>query len=210
MEICEKEPKLFYRYINGKMTSKETIDKLTKKGRVYQTAEEMSELMNESFRSVFSVEMNFTEPYSEVQQRGMQEVLVQRQEIDKLLEKLDARKAMGPDGVSHWALKECREQLVEPIWNVINSSLKEGKVPREWKRANIIPIYKGGKKTEPLNYRPVSLTSVVSKICEVIIKEQWVKYLEENYFFILKKCFRYLPVSHNIGIEWNTGCQTVD
>ena len=47
--------------------------------------------------SVFSVEMDFTEPYSEVQQRGMQEVLVQRQEIDKLLEKLDARKAMGPD-----------------------------------------------------------------------------------------------------------------
>ena len=76
--------------------------------------------------------------------------------------------------------KKCREQLVEPIWNVINSSLKEGKVPREWKRANIIPIYKGGKKTEPLNYRPVSLTSVVSKICEVIIKQQWVKYLEED------------------------------
>ena len=83
----------------------------------------MSELMNECFRSVFSVEMDFTEPYSEtVQQRGrgMQRVLVQRQEIDKLLEKLDARKAMGPDGVSSWALKECREQLVEAIWNVIN------------------------------------------------------------------------------------------
>ena len=61
--------------------------------------------MNESFRSVFSVEMDFTEPYSEVQQRGMQEVLVQRQEIDKLLEKLEARKAMGPDGVSNWGLK---------------------------------------------------------------------------------------------------------
>ena len=53
VEKCENEPKLFYRYINGKMTGKETIDKLTKEGRVYQTAEEMSELMNESFRSVF-------------------------------------------------------------------------------------------------------------------------------------------------------------
>ena len=66
----------------------------------------------------------------EVQQKGMQEVSVQRQEIDKLLEKLEARKAMGPDGVSSWTLKECRKQLVEPIWNVINSSLKEGNVPR--------------------------------------------------------------------------------
>ena len=61
---------------------------------------------------------------------------------------------------------------------MINSSLKEGRVPREWKRANIVPIYKGGKKTEPLYYRPMSLTSVVGKICEIVIKEKWVEYLE--------------------------------
>ena len=60
---------------------------------------------------VFSVKMDFTEPYSEVQQKGMQKVWVQRQEIDKLLEKLEARKAMEPDGVSSWTLKECREQF---------------------------------------------------------------------------------------------------
>lgn len=46
--------------------------------------------------------------------------------------------------------------------------------------ANIVLIYRRGKKTEPLNYRPVSLTSVVGKICEIIIKEEWVGYLEEN------------------------------
>ena len=180
VEKCEREPKLFYRYINGKLTNRETIDKLVRGERIYQTTEEMSELMNESFRSVFSVETDFIEPYGEIQQMGLQEVLVQKQEIGKLLEKLDVRKAMGPDGVSGWALKECREQLEEPIWDVINSSLKLGQVPREWKRANIVPIYKGGKKTEPLNYRPVSLTSVVGKICEIVIKEKWVKYLEEN------------------------------
>ena len=51
----------------------------------------------------------------------------------------------------------------------------------EWKRAKVIPIFKGGKATdEPLNYRPVSLTSVWGKLCEVTIKEKWVKYLEEK------------------------------
>ena len=50
---------------------------------------------------------------------------------------------------------------------MVHSSIEEGRVPQKWKRANIVvPIYKGGKKTEPLNYRPVSLTSVVGKICE--------------------------------------------
>ena len=53
------------------------------------------------------------------------------------------------------------ELLIQPIWEVIKSSIDEGRVFKEWKRANIGPIYKRGRKTEPLNYRPVSLTSVV-------------------------------------------------
>ena len=60
---------------------------------------------------------------------------------------------------------------------MITSSIEEGRVPQEWKRANIVAIYCEGKKTDPLNYRPVSLTSVVSKICEILIKEKWVRYL---------------------------------
>lgn len=72
---------------------------------------------------------------------------------------------MGMDEVSGWTLKECREQLVDRIWDVVSSSQKEGRVLRERKRANIVPICKGGKKTEPLDYRLMSLTSV-GKLCE--------------------------------------------
>ena len=73
--------------------------------------------------------------------------------------------------MASWTLKECKEQLAEPIWEIVNSSLEEGKVLKEWKRANIIPIFKGGSKTEPLKYRPVSVTGVVGKLCETVIKE---------------------------------------
>ena len=187
VEKCKEEPRLFYKYINGKITNRETIDKVSKEGITYQTAEEISEIMNESFRTVFTVEEEFVEPSMEVPRGGMQEIKVQKQEIGKLLEKLDVRKAMGPDGVACWMLKECKDQLIEPIWEVINSSLEEGKVPKEWKRANIVPIFKGGRKTEPLNYRPVSLTSVVGKLCEKVIKEKWVKYLEENEIITAKQ-----------------------
>ena len=93
---------------------------------------------------------------------------------------LDVRKAMGPDGVSGWTQKECKAQLIQPIWEVIISSIEEAMVPQEWKRANIVPICKGGKKTDPLNYRPVSLTSVVSKICKISITEKWVRYMDDN------------------------------
>ena len=62
VEKCENEPTLFYKYINGKMKSKETIDKIIKGGKTCQTTEELSEIMNESFKSVFTEEEAFTKP----------------------------------------------------------------------------------------------------------------------------------------------------
>ena len=67
-------------------------------------------------------------------------------------------------------LKECKDQLIDAIVDIVGTSLGTGKVPKEWKRAEVIPIYKNGSKMEPLNYRPVSLTSILCKICEETIK----------------------------------------
>ena len=50
----------------------------------------------------------------------------------------------------------------------------------QWKEANIVPIYKKGKKSDPNNYRPVSLTSTVSKIMETILRDEIVSHLEGN------------------------------
>ena len=60
------------------------------------------------------------------------------------------------------------------------NSLAENKIPIEWKRADTVPILKGGNKEDPLNYRPVSLTSVVAKICERLIRDRWMKHLKES------------------------------
>ncbi len=48
------------------------------------------------------------------------------------------------------------------------------------KLLELVPLYKGGSKEDPLNYRPVSLTSVMVKVCEKVIKNSWVEYLESN------------------------------
>ena len=62
-------------------------------------------------------------------------------DVSRLMGSLDVRKAMGPYGVSGRTQRECKEQLIQPIWEVITSSIKKGRVPKEWKRANIVPIY---------------------------------------------------------------------
>ena len=56
-----------------------------------------------------------------------------------------------------------------PLAHVFNMSLQEGFVPSEWKEANIIPLFKKGSRNKSVNYRPVSLTSVICKLLETII-----------------------------------------
>ena len=108
----------------------------------------------------------------------MQDITVTKGDIEKVISNIDVNKSMGPDGISGRVLKECKQQIIEPIFDIVKSSIETGKVPQEWKRADIVPIYKSGNKMEPLNYRPVSLTSILCKVCEDVIKDKWCKYLE--------------------------------
>ena len=54
-----------------------------------------------------------------------------------------------------------------------------GTVPYQWKEANTCPIFKKGKKSDPTNYRPVSLTCVACKVLEHIIHSFVMKHLEK-------------------------------
>ena len=63
---------------------------------------------------------------------------------------------------------------------MFNLSLEEGVVPIEWKQANIIPLFKIGSRSKSDNYRPVSLTSVICKLLERLIKEHLVDFLVKN------------------------------
>jgi len=66
---------------------------------------------------------------------------------------------------------------------IFKKSLNTAKMPRDWKLANVTPLYKKGSKSDPANYRPVSLTSVVCKVMEGLIREKMVKHLDETAAF---------------------------
>uniref|UniRef100_A0A803SMX6 Reverse transcriptase domain-containing protein n=1 Tax=Anolis carolinensis TaxID=28377 RepID=A0A803SMX6_ANOCA len=77
-------------------------------------------------------------------------------------------------------LEELAEVISEPLAIIFESSWRTGQVPADWRRANVVPIFKEGKKNDPNNYRPVSLTSIPGKILEKIIKEVVCEHLETN------------------------------
>ena len=77
--------------------------------------------------------------------------------------------------MSNWIMKDCNNQLAGKLHSIIEFT-KGGQIGR----VNIVSIHKGGNKEEPLYYRSVSLTSVVAKIYEKIVKNRWLKILEET------------------------------
>ena len=83
--------------------------------------------------------------------------------VAKKIKAIKDSKSPGVDGIPPKLLMETVEQISIPLARVFNLSLKQGVVPFEWKKANIISLFKQGLKNKSENYRPVSLTSVICK-----------------------------------------------
>ena len=97
--------------------------------------------------------------------------------VKKKLANLKPNSAPGPDKrVLHYL----SVVLSETLAIVYTSCLNEGVVPDDWKKANVTPIYKSGPKGIPGNYTPVSLTCIVGKVMESILRDEIVDFLAKN------------------------------
>ena len=83
---------------------------------------------------------------------------------------INQNKATGRDNILAWLLKEHAATLAAQLTAIYNNSLREGKLPNEWKMPNVIPVH---KVPPPLsiykNIRPISLPPIAAKIFESIV-----------------------------------------
>ena len=142
----------------------------------------MSNILNKFFGSVFTEEDRSKFPTPEESKEGadMVDIEITKEIIYNKLCQLKENKAPGDDELTSKVLKECASTISEPLRILFQSTLNTGEVPTGWKIANVTPIFKKGSKAEAGNYRPVSLTSTVSKIFESLMKDHLMGYLKEN------------------------------
>ena len=102
------------------------------------------------------------------------------QGVYNILQNLNSYKSPGPDNVHPYALTATSMEISPMLTHLFQQSLNSGILPTQWKHAYITPIHKKGDRTNPKNYRPISLTSVVCKTMEHVVVSQLTKYLEMN------------------------------
>ena len=101
-------------------------------------------------------------------------------DILNILKCLDANKARGHDDIWNRMSKLSHKTILKPLKLLFENCLWTGIFPDQWKKANIVPIYKKGDKQLLKNYRPVSLLPICGKVFERIIFNGLFKYFKEN------------------------------
>ena len=107
-------------------------------------------------------------------------VIVDESSMLTALLNLDSSKSPGADEITPRMLKHCAYSLSIPITKLFNHSLNCGQVPVDWKCGIITPIFKGGNRSEAVNYRPVTLLPTISKVLEKLVARKLVDHLEKH------------------------------
>ena len=175
-------PKLLHSYIRKKKVGRPSIGPLKlPSGSLSDSPTEMAETFATSFAAIYT-HGTPANPASYQQFDGsIRSITVTVHDVYTALSDLDPNSAMGPDGIHPAFLKSCASEVAYPLQKIFTRSLLEGCVPSDWKSSIVAPIYKKGPRYDPLNYRPISLTSVCCKTMERIVCSHLRAYLESNH-----------------------------
>ena len=89
-------------------------------------------------------------------------------------------KAAGLDNLTSRILKKLHNEIAPMLSDIFNTSLREGKVPDDWRNASVTPVYKKGIKTKAENYRPISLTCICCKVMKHVITSNIMAHLDKQ------------------------------
>jgi ribonucleases P/MRP protein subunit RPP40 len=185
-DSVKNNDKSFFAYVRSKQRTKDRVGPLMdKSGKTVTDQYEAANILNDYFSSVFTVEDVSVIPdprqifVGEISRDGLLDIDITEEIVLKKLEEINVNKCPGIDGIHPKLLHELRFLLAKPLTQLYRASLEQGIIPYDWREAGVTPLFKKGKKSDPQNYRPVSLTSILCKIFESIVKDKIIEHLDK-------------------------------
>lgn len=190
-------PKKFWKYVKKKTKHKRNIQELYKtlnKTEVTNDKLGIAQILNNYFSTVFeNVEIS-SKPSFDTQSHIniLNEIIINEDVVFKKLQELKVHISPGVDVMHPRVLKELANSITLTLTLIFKNSFETSTLPQDWKNANVTPIFKKGDRKEPSNYRPISLTSIVCKVFESIIRDNIITHLLDNNL-LNEKQFGFLP-----------------
>ena len=131
------------------------------------TDEQQADTLNKHYHQVFTKEDD--KDTQTLEPRDVKDTLTTI--VIQKLKALKISSSAGPDNIHSRILKETQLEITGLLQHMFQLSINEGTLPRDWKDGNITQIFKKGSRTNPANYRPISLTSVVCKMLEGLLRD---------------------------------------
>ena len=140
---------------------------------------EKAEEFNGQFTDVFNKNEHTQVPFLDRSAPFMNDIVISKEGVIKLLKGLNPSKALGPDELHPRILKELATDLGPVFAHLFQQSMDTGEIPKEWSLANICPLFKKSDRSLACNYRQVSLTCVPCKLLEHIVCSNIMAHLDE-------------------------------
>ena len=162
-ECRKKQPKNLYSYIKSMKNDNTGIAALRKEGILTDNTKDKADILNEQFKNIFSIETSS----EQIPDKGksshplMNNISISESRVTKLLQNINPHKTTGPDEICGRVLTELSTTMSRPLTLIFQKTLETGKIPYDWKHANVCPVFKKRDKHNAINYRPISLTCML-------------------------------------------------
>ncbi len=115
---------------------------------------------------------------------GLEIGLCSSADVYNLMKGLSNSNACGVDGITSRLLKSAGYSICHPLSFIFNLSISTNTFPSDWKTSIVVPLFKGGDRSDANNYRPISLLQVTSKLLERWVHDKLYTYLQNVNFFL--------------------------
>jgi hypothetical protein len=175
-----------YKYVSSRLKPSQNIPTLAHGDRLFISDQDKCETLAEHFSHSFAANPNKGRapiPDMPLPQNCLSDIYFDVLDVAKALKALPDRVGTSPDDISYKLLRNCADSLSPTITELFRVILDSGDVPTYWRTSIIVPIFKKGDKSDPGNYRPISLTCTLCRVFERLLCKSIVRFLHDTGFF---------------------------